>query len=1164
MKKPFTLLLAVGITIMALAQIHAENIRMAEALIFSLSEDSRQLYAKRPFGRPPTPSPDTALANIWFAKAKTFTGPALYDSAIVYYKKASVVYKKAENWGRFVQCYNYIGKNLRKKGSYDIAMEYFEQALETGLNELGEKHPDIAVSHYNIGVVYSQKNDYDKALEYLYKSLSIRLQTLGKDHPDVAGSYNGIGSVYYAKGDFDKTLEYLNKSLSIRLQTLGNDHPLIVGSYNNIGLVCIEKGDYDKAFEYFNKSLAIELQSNGEGHSKVAGIYRNIGNVYYAKGDFDKALEYYIKSLTIKLQTHGEGHPGLAGSYNNIGLVYIEKCDYDKAFEYFNKSLTIKLQSHGEAHPDVATFYLNFGLGYIEKGDYDKALEYLYKSLSIRLQLFGEEHPDVATCYHNIGNTFYHKGDYDKALEYHNKSLALRLQLLGGNHLNVATCYNSIGLSHMEKGDFDKALEYLNKSLSVTVQLFGDGHLRVARDYNNIGLVYKEKCDYDKALEYFNKSLSILLKLFDGGHNDVAMSYNNIGIVYLKKEDFGQALYNLQKSIQGNVQGFADDNFNHNPPLEGILSEIELERSLYFKAKALASRYENGPGNIEDLYASVSTFQLTFELIDKMRNGYKAEGSKLILAENTSGHAEDAIEAALQLYEATGDTQYQNLAFSFAEKNKAGVLYESVSEANARQFSGIPDSLLQKERQLKTDLAFYETQIQKNELDSLTAKEFKGRFFNLNVQYDQLIRLLERAYPGYFDMKYDMSVATVGEIQNKLQENNKAFIEYFIGEGFLYTFVITKDTFAVVRQAINPAFYSGLEMFSTLLRSPNVVQLRNREMFFNYGRGLYDVLIRPVENIIKGSNGLVIIPVNMLNEIPFGTLISSAENPDGFNTAEYLLKRYAITYHFSATLYLNTKNPVQKEYAHTKQWSGFAPVFSDAGNNNAVSASNLHAFDTVYGKINYRAVSVDGKHFNALPYSGHEVKSIGEIFERHGQASDVYLNDQATEEGFKAGCGKYKYIHLATHSIINPNAPKLSGIIFSQPQNTEGGQAVRGNSNPYGENSDDGILYAGEVYNLDIAADLVVLSSCESGIGKLVEGEGMMALTRGLLYAGAQNQMASLWKIEDKSSAELMISFYGFLLSGNTFPEALRNAKLKMIEQNVPPVFWGAYVLIGE
>jgi CHAT domain-containing protein len=121
-----------------------------------------------------------------------------------------------------------------------------------------------------------------------------------------------------------------------------------------------------------------------------------------------------------------------------------------------------------------------------------------------------------------------------------------------------------------------------------------------------------------------------------------------------------------------------------------------------------------------------------------------------------------------------------------------------------------------------------------------------------------------------------------------------------------------------------------------------------------------------------------------------------------------------------------------------------------------------------------------------------------------------------------------------------------------------------GLSNENNENTSDGILYAGEIYNLDIDAKLVVLSSCESGIGMLAEGEGMMALTRALLYAGAQNQIASLWKVEDKSSAELMILFYDELLSGKSIPEALRGAKLKIIEQNVPPVFWGAYVLTGE
>ncbi len=1123
-------------------------------------DEKGQITIAGHFGQTPGQTSDTSLANYWFGKAEAFAETRNYDSANVYFNNASEIYKKAENWERFVQCLNSIGINTRRTGDFETAKPYLEKALETGLKELGKVNLEVAKSYYNLGVVYSRQSNYEKAIEYLEESLSIRVDLLGENHPDVASIYNTMGSVYYADGNYNKTLEYLFQSLSIQLETIDDDSPKIISSYNNIGLTYLEKGDFKKATEYFNKSLDIIIQTSGEDDPKNAGIYSNIGNAYYAKGDFDKALEYYYKSLSIKLKSIGEENAAVANAYNNIGLAYIKKRDFDKAFEYLNKALSIKLKTDGDSNPSVASYYSNIGLAYIEKGDYNKALEYYNKSLSIRLKLFGGDHPDVSTNYHNIGNAYYFQGAYDKALDQLNIALSIRLELLDEKHINVATSYNSIGLCYLEKDEYDKALEYFNKSLTVARELFGDQHLRIVKDYNSIGLVYIEKGDYDVAFGYFNKSLEILSQLDGANAKELAYTYNQIGIASAKNEDYNQALSYFQKALQSNVKGFASSKIYDNPPLEGMISEKELESSLYQKAKTLAALYENKTRNLDDLRSSVFTYQHTFLLIDKMRNGYKAEGSKLILAENTALYAEEAINTALQLYEANGDSQFQDMAFTFAEKNKAGVLYESVSESNARQFSGIPNKLLQKEKQLRIDLAFYETQIQKNELDSLTSEDFEARLFKLKQDYGQMINLLDEAYPAYYKMKYDYSVANIEEIQNKLQENNEGFIEYFLGEGYLFTIAINKDKTAVVRQTIDSKFYSEIEMYLNLVQSYNVVQLKHRSQFFNHSRGLYNMLIRPVEQIINNCNKLVIIPDNILNGLPFETLISSTENPADFDAAEYLLKRFAISYHFSATLYQNTKGPASDELAYKKQWSGYAPVFSDGSNYSLISTSELKSVDPDYKNVQYRAVSDDGKHFNPLPYSEHEVKSIDKIFAGQMLKSDTYLNEQASEKNFKTLCGDYKYLHLATHSIVNHDTPKLSGIIFSPPENIGEDKypiSITGNA-------DDGILYAGEIYNLMIDANLVVLSSCESGIGSLAKGEGMMALTRALLYAGAQNQIASLWKVEDKSSAALMISFYDLLLSGKPIPEALRGAKLKMIEQNVPPVFWGAYVLTGE
>ncbi|MFO7525293.1 MAG: CHAT domain-containing protein [Ignavibacteriaceae bacterium] len=201
-----------------------------------------------------------------------------------------------------------------------------------------------------------------------------------------------------------------------------------------------------------------------------------------------------------------------------------------------------------------------------------------------------------------------------------------------------------------------------------------------------------------------------------------------------------------------------------------------------------------------------------------------------------------------------------------------------------------------------------------------------------------------------------------------------------------------------------------------------------------------------------------------------------------------------------------------------------------------------------------RSATFDGKKFNELEHSEWEIKSILSLFNRKNieKNSYAYFYSDATEEKFKASIKNYSIVHIATHSFINESQPQISGIVFAQPDTNQ-------------NSAEDGILYAGEIYNLDLNADLVVLSSCESGLGKLIKGEGMMALTRGFLYSGANNVLFSLWKVPDKPTSELMVEFYKNILSGNSYGNSLREAKLTLIKNSSTsrPRSWASFILVG-
>ncbi len=287
---------------------------------------------------------------------------------------------------------------------------------------------------------------------------------------------------------------------------------------------------------------------------------------------------------------------------------------------------------------------------------------------------------------------------------------------------------------------------------------------------------------------------------------------------------------------------------------------------------------------------------------------------------------------------------------------------------------------------------------------------------------------------------------------------------------------------------------------------------------------------------------MVIIPDGKLYYTPFEALVSPSRERE-FHRQKYLVQKFDIRYHYSATLFCESKA------AHTTpefDFLGYAPIFPDS-----VKTASSPFIDSLLWSVS-REVSVDGKKFSYLPGTEKEITTIVRFFlDQKKQAKGFYYNE-ASESSLKSMASKTRILHVATHGLMNESTPKLSGIILTVPDTTT--------------LIDDGILYASETYNLRLNADLVVLSSCESGIGKLQKGEGLMAIGRGFLFSGANNLLYSLWKVDDRSTTMMMENFYSQILNQSSYANALRQAKLKMIEnpKTAFPKNWAGFVIFGK
>jgi CHAT domain-containing protein len=288
-----------------------------------------------------------------------------------------------------------------------------------------------------------------------------------------------------------------------------------------------------------------------------------------------------------------------------------------------------------------------------------------------------------------------------------------------------------------------------------------------------------------------------------------------------------------------------------------------------------------------------------------------------------------------------------------------------------------------------------------------------------------------------------------------------------------------------------------------------------------------------------------------------------------FTTLNYLIKDFDISYHYSAALWLEGFENKSSQRSSDDNFIGFAPVFRSNSDSGYISMNNNLGVDSNLVQLTIRSVSIDGKRYKELSHSEAEINDIIQLFTKRSKEARGYLHAQATESNFKENISNYKFVHVATHGFSNDNRSELSGLLFAVPDNISNSNTRPLNDNSsksYDEKYSDGILYAGEMYNLDLNADLVVLSACETGIGRLVKGEGVMAITRGFLYSGVPNILFSLWKVGDKNTYQLMVNFYDELLNGNSYSGSIRKSKLNLIQKKETafPKFWSSFVLLGK
>lgn len=994
---------------------------------------------------------------------------------------------------------------------------------------------------------------------------------------------NNIVEIFWRTAQLDTALSLANETKNSSIEKLGEGNIEEATAYHNIGVICTFKGNYNKALENFQASLDIKLSLLENKHVKIARTYNSMGIVYLKIYDYDKSLEYFYKSLAIYTKLQGELGLDVAKCYINIGTVYGSMSMYDKALECFFKNVEIFKDKYGENHNSVAASYKNLGTLYSTKEEYDKALSYYIKSMEIYKKTFGESHLRVIRLYNNIGSIYDSKLEYKKALDYYFKALQLFTKLYGEKHITLGDVNYNIALVYSHSNELDKALEYLHKSIDLYHELLGDEHSRQAVNYAEAGNIYLKQAKFDEALVYLLKSLEIRKEVFGEKYDDMAYSYYYIGNLYKEQRKYVLAMNWYQKALCANFYGFNDSlNIMSNPLINNYISYPNLLKVLQKKAAVLEvfaskdSLQNQLPdslklsGSAEYLELALQNYQMCDTVIEQTRQQITLKSDKLSLnevAEKIYESAANVCKTLSQIQE-TDKVKHKELAFYFSERNKSSVLQSMLAEANALQFEGLPDSLVKKEKTLQIEIALYKQKLAEKP-DSVQEALFQSKLFAAGRTYEKLTAMLEADFPEYYNLKHNHTVASVSDIQSAL-DNKSTLISYFTTDSTIYVFSVSKNDFQLFPIEKPRNFKRMVRVYRSSIIS------KQDKVYTQWAHKLYEILF-PENAIHDKTENLVIVPDGILATIPFEALLTG-QIPD----YAYLIKEYNISYAYSANLWhrsrvveTNSRASLRNDVSRRNEYDlvAFAPVFSDkktAGINLRTRSmlAEIDSMSYVTDSVKTRGRMLNGEYITSLPATESEVSQIFNLFKKKHKKAITKTHSFANENFVKSDTlEQTKIIHIATHGFVNEEKPELSGVLLAQDTTFQKFETFGKLKN------EDGVLYSGEIYNLNLNADLVVLSACETGLGKIHKGEGVIGLSRALMYAGAENLIVSLWKVADESTSELMVDFYSAVLRKPNslrkpvrFNEALRQAKLKMIESEefLHPYYWSPFVLIGN
>lgn len=1034
----------------------------------------------------------------------------------------------------------YVGQVINEQKTPQALQEAITKFEEA--QKLWQMLGDNVKRAYALDYIARNYDDLEKkeqAIQYFQQALA--LEKANGDGLMETITLNNIGLIYRSLNKIEEAISFYNQALAKVRETGDKQTELL--TLNNLTSAYSLLGDGKTAIDYYKQALPIEKDvGDSEGEAR---ILNNICHLYNSLGKKQECLECFEQTRQFFLNKRD--YKGEASTLNYMGLVYRASGEMEKSLEAHNKALSIA-KTKSDQSLEAATLVAIGGL-YDSTGEKQKALnnynQALQKATSAKDNLL------QVTVLNNIGLLYFSLGDKEKALIHYNKGLTL-VQNLSDRRIEPTLLHN-IARIYDQPEERGKASEILDAALKIE-ELLGDRKGQVYT-LSSIGTIYDLQKETETALRYHNQALALAQKIAD--RKGEAFSLTNIGTSYQSKGKFTKAIEQFSQALP--LWRMMGEHSNEAVTLYNI-AYVERAQD---KLKEALDNIKQAVDIVESIRASVISQELRTSYFASVQDFYELYIDLLMMA-----HTNNPKDG------------YDQEALRISERAKARSLLEMLAEAKANIRQGVNEQLLESERALKLQLeskeqnylqiirrkhTLEEAQVAKKELDK-TLAEYQS------IQID-----IKQKSPRYAALTQPQPVS-LKEIQSELLDEDSLLLEYFLGKEKSFLWVVTKNSFnSFVLPKQEEIDILGQQLYRLLIEraeSGKDLQLKRitkqeRDERVENADGEIPKVAARLSKIIFGpiademnKKRLVVVGDGSLQYIPFSTLI----NPNNIKNEEkffipLITSHEIISLPSASTLVLERRQLATRKMAAKNIAVIADPVFDTT--DERVLNIKIKTTTNVQDNTNIEKTRIL-EHVSEEDENNKKILRIPRLKYTETESDEIIKlaqNNYLKASGFEANknaitgseLSNYRYVHFATHGYLDVEKPEFSALVLSMV-------------NSKGE-AQDGFLRTHEVFNLSLPAELVVLSACETGLGKEIKGEGLVGLTRGFMYAGATRIIVSLWGVNDIATSQLMAKFYKKVIEEKTPPaKALRLAQIEMIKESQyqSPYYWAPFIIQGE